>query len=199
MNTDMHGGKTMAGNTGNGGGRRGSRWRVVAWTVAALTLLLPLVAMQFTDEVGWSVADFVFAGTLLLGVGVTYELAVRRTGNTAYRAAVGVALAAAFLLVWVNGAVGIIGSEDNDANLMYGGVLAVGVIGALLARFRPRGMARALFATAFAQAAVAVIALIAGLGSPGSGPLEVVALNGFFVVLFVGSALLFREAARGGP
>ncbi len=188
----------MAGNTENGGGRRWSRWRIAAWTVAALILLLPLVAMQFTDEVNWEVADFVIAAALLVGVGVPYELAVRKTGNAAYRAAVGVALAAVFLLIWVNGAVGIIGSEDNDANLMYGGVLAVGVIGALIARFRPRGMARALFATALAQAAVATVALIAGWGSPSSGPLEIVALNGFFVALFVGSALLFREAARGG-
>jgi hypothetical protein len=170
---------------------------MAAWAAAALILLLPWVAMQFTDEVAWDLADFAVFGALLIGVGVTYELAARMTGNTAYRAAVGVALAAAFLLVWVNGAVGIIGSEDNNANLMYGGVLGVGIIGAVLARFRPHGMARALFAMALAQAVVAVIALIAGSGSPGSGPLEIVGLNGFFIVLFVGSALLFRKAARG--
>ncbi len=189
----------MEGITQDGGRRRGSRWRIAAWSAAALILLLPLLAMQFTDQVVWDVADFAIFGALLVGVGVTYELAARMTGDTAYRAAVGVALAAAFILVWVNGAVGIIGSEDNDANLMYGGVLAVGVIGAIIARFQPPGMARALFATALGQASVAVVALIAGLGSPGSGPLEIVALNGFFVALFVGSALLFREAARGGP
>lgn len=189
----------MAGNTENGGGRRGSRWRVAAWAAAALILLLPLVAMQFTDGVNWDVADFVIAGALLVGVGVPYELAVRKTGDTAYRAAVGVALAAAFLLVWVNGAVGIIGSEDNDANLVYYGVLAVGLIGAFVARFRPGGMARALAVTALAQASVAVVALVAGLVSPGSGPLEIAALNGFFVSLFVGSAWLFRRAARGRP
>ncbi len=195
----LHAGKTMEGITEDGGERRGSRLRVAAWSAAALILLLPLVAMQFTDQVVWDVADFAIFGALLVGVGVTYELVVRKTGDTAYRAAVGVALAAAFILVWVNGAVGIIGSEDNDANLMYGGVLAVGVIGAIIARFQPRGMARALFATALAQASVAVVALIAGLGSPGSGPLEIANLNGFFVALWVGSALLFREAARGGP
>jgi hypothetical protein len=127
--------------------------------------------MQFTDGVNWDVADFVIAGALLVGVGVPYELAVRKTGDTAYRAAVGVALAAAFLLVWVNGAVGIIGSEDNPANLVYYGVLAVGLIGAFVARFRPGGMARALAVTALAQASVAVVALVAGLVSPGSGPL----------------------------
>jgi hypothetical protein len=77
-------------------------------------------------------------------------------------------------------------------------VLAVGIIGAIVARFRPHGMARALFATALAQASVAVIVLIFELGS-GNPPLEILALNGFFVGLFVGSAWLFREAARGGP
>ncbi len=188
----------MAGNTANGGGRRGSRWRISAWAVAALILLLPLVAMQFTDEVNWDVADFAFAGALLIGTGITYELAVRKTGDTAYRAAGGVALAAAFILVWVNGAVGIIGTESDDANLMYGGVLAVGIIGAIIARFQPHGMARALFATALAQALVAVIALAAGLGSTGPiWPVDILALTGFFVALFVGSALLFRKAARG--
>jgi len=65
------------------------------------------------------VADFAVFGALLLGVGVTFELAARKTGNIVYRSAVGVALAAAFILVWVNGSVGVIGSEDNDANLMY--------------------------------------------------------------------------------
>jgi hypothetical protein len=172
---------------------------VAAWAAAALVLLLPLVAMQFTDGVNWDVADFVIAGALLVGVGVPYELAVRKTGDTAYRAAVGVALAAAFLLVWVNGAVGIIGSEANDANLMYYGVLAVGVIGAFVARFRPGGMARALVATALAQASVAVIALVYGLGGPASGPAEILILNGCFVALFAGSAWLFRRAARGRP
>jgi ABC-type Na+ efflux pump permease subunit len=119
-----------------------------------------------------------------------------KTGNTAYRAAIGVALAAVFILVWLSLGVGIIGKDGDPANLMYGGVLAIGIVGAIIARFRPHGMARALVAMALAQALIAVIALIAGLGYPWSGPLEIVALNGFFVALFVGSALLFRKAAR---
>jgi hypothetical protein len=80
---------------------------------------------------------------------------------------------------------------------MYVGVLAVGIVGAIIARFRPHGMARALFATALAQALVAAIALIAGLGLPWSGPAEILVLNGFFIALFAGSAWLFRRAARG--
>jgi hypothetical protein len=146
--------------------------------------------------VAWDVVDFAFAGALLVGAGVPYALAAMKTDNTAYRAAVGVALAAAFILVWLNLAVGVIGTEDDLANLMYVGVLAVGIIGAIIARFQPHGMARALFATALAQALVAAIALIFGLGSPWGGPGEILALNGFFVALFVGSAWLFRYAAR---
>jgi hypothetical protein len=101
------------------------------------------------------------------------------------------------LLGWVNGAVGIIGSEDNDANLLYFGVLTIGAIGALIVRLKPRGMAHVLLATALAQTVVAVIALVGQLGSPYSGPLEIVSINGFFVALFVASAVLFWKAARG--
>jgi hypothetical protein len=158
----------------------------------ALVLLLPLLAGW-----DWGLADFVFAGALIFGTGFAFVLAARKVGNTAYRAAAGVALAAAFMLVWVTGAVGIIGTEDDNANLMYFGVLAVGIVGAIVARFRSHGMARALFATALAQALVAVIVLAFGLGLPWSPPLEILALNGFFVALFAGSALLFRYAARG--
>jgi hypothetical protein len=161
----------------------------------AVILMVPLVAMQFTDEVAWGPGDFIVMGAVLFGTGLSYELVAGRSGNIAYRAAVGLGLAAAFLLVWLNLAVGVIGSSGNSANLMYTGVLAVGIIGAILARFQPHGMARALLATAFAQGLVAVIALILRLGSPGSGPLQIVALNGFFVALLVGSAWLFRRAA----
>lgn len=164
---------------------------------AAFILLLPLLAMQITDEVVWDLADFAVAGALLVGTGLAYELAARRTGDLAYRAAVGVALAAAFILLWLMGAVGIIGVEGDRADLMYLGVLAVGLIGALIARFRPQGMARALLATALAQALVAVIALVAGMPrDPVTSVPELVGLNGLFVALFVGSAWLFRHAAR---
>jgi hypothetical protein len=134
---------------------------------------------------------------MLFGVCGTYELAARMTGNIAYRAAVGVAVVAASILIWLNLAVGIIGSEDNPANLMYGGVLAVGILGALIVRFQPHGMARTLAATALAQAVVGVIAVIAGLGSTGaSSPGAIVFLTGFFAALWLVSARLFRKAAR---
>ncbi len=90
-----------------------------------------------------------------------------------------------------------LGREGDPADLMYIGVLAVGSIGAIIARFQPHGMARALLATALAQALVAVIGLIAGMHqAPYSSVGEILSYNGFFVALFLGSAWLFRSAAR---
>lgn len=175
---------------GNGSGRRRSYWRIAAWATAALILLLPLVA-----GADWTVGDFVFAAMLLFGSLGAYELAVRMTRNTAYRAGVGVAIVGAFLLVWVNAAVGI---TDSDADILFFTVVpTVGIIGAVIARFQPDGMARAMFATALVQALVAVVALIAGIVPAYNSAFEILGITGFFVVLFVGSAMLFREAARG--
>ena len=105
------------------------------------------------------------------------------------------ALGASFLLAWVSPGVGLIGADGDPANAMYIGVFAVGGVGALVSRLRPRGMARTLVGMAVAQAVIAAIALFGGLGRPWSGPLEIVLSNGFFVALFVGSAWLFRRAA----
>ena len=116
--------------------------------------------------------------------------------NTAYRIAIGLALTAAFLIVWLNAAAGLIGIEDDDpANLLYVGVLAIGFLGAIIARLRPRGLARALFATALAQALVGAIAL--ALPNTASSA-QIGALHGMFVVLFGAAALLFLYAARTG-
>jgi len=110
----------------------------------------------------WRPGAFVLAFLLLVGgAGLTYELVAKKRSNKAYRFAVGVALAAVFLLVWMNAAVGgILG--DDPANMMYFGVLLVGFIGAVIARLEPQGMSRALFATAFAMVLVPAIALIIG-------------------------------------
>jgi uncharacterized membrane protein len=160
------------------------------WGTAALLLLLPLAGMQLTDEMNWTGSDFIVLGAMLLTACGTYELAARASGNTAYRAAAAVAIAAAVFLVGLNLAVGIIGTEQNPANIMYGGVLAVGIVGAVLARFRPHGMAHALAATALAQGLVALVVLIAGLGY------DALILTVFFGAVWLLSAGLFRKAAR---
>lgn len=163
-------------------------WRIAAWGLAALLLLLPLVAMQLTAEVNWTASDFLFAGILIGGVGVALELAVRMSRNRAYRAGAGFALAAAFLILWSNAAVGMIGNEDNGYNLLFLAAIGLALIGAVVARFRAPGMAAAMVVAAVAQLAVA----LGGLSADLRGAL----VSAGFAGLWLLSAALFRKAAR---
>lgn len=168
--------------------RRGNPWRPVVWGLAGGLLLLPAIAMQFTPEVAWTAFDFTIFGAMLLAACGTYELAAWISDNRVYRAAAGLAVIAGFLLTWINLAVGIIGDEHARANLMFFGVLLVGIVGACVARFRAPGMSRALVATAIAQVVVGAIGL--ALGS-----MEAVALSIVFAGLWLSSARLFKQAA----
>ena len=85
----------------------------------AFVLLLPLVAMQITGEVDWSVADFVFAGALLAGSGLLLELAVRKPGKIAYRAAA-IAIGVA--------AIALGEADDAPGLVLFGGLLIVGTV-----------------------------------------------------------------------
>jgi len=101
------------------------------------------------------------------------------------------------MLVYLMGAVGVLGIEGDRADLLYFGVLAMGISGAIVARFRPDGMARAMLVTAAATALVGVVALMLGKHEAEyNSVFEVLGLNGMFATLFAGSAWLFRSAAR---
>lgn len=112
--------------------------------------------------------------------------------RTAYRLAFGLGLVALLLLIWLSLGVGIIGADGDPANLMYFAVLAIGIVGAAKTRMQPTGMAYTLFAMAIAQTLIGLFALVAGLGQPYSGPLELMLLNGFFIAMFAISGWLFR-------
>lgn len=89
--------------------KRGLSWlRPVGWGLVVLILLTPLIAMQFTHEVAWTASDFLFATVLLGGAGVLIELAVRKIRNRAGAAMIAGAVVLAVLLIWAQGAVGIV-------------------------------------------------------------------------------------------
>ena len=178
----------MAKGAESPGGRRSIPWRIVGWSIPALLLLLPLVAMQLTDEVTWTASDFVLAGVLFGSVGLAFEFIVRKSSSLAYRSGAALAVVAAFLTFWANGAVGMIGSEDNPYNLLFLGVLLVALLGAVVARLEPAGMARAMVLTAIAQATVGAFGLSADrLGG---------ALSIGFAGMWLLAAALFWNAAR---
>lgn len=173
-------------------------WRVVGWGAAGLVLLSPLVAMRLTDEVNWTASDFLFAGLLVGSVGLILELAVRRTTDRLYRAAAGCAVAAAFLTIWANGAVGLIGSETNNVNASFDLIPLFALLGAVTARFRALGLAKVMLAAAILQSLVTVGVLAVSWSERTSiWPRELIYSAVGFGGLWLASAWLFRRAASG--
>jgi hypothetical protein len=162
-----------------------------------LLLLVPLVAMQFTPEVNWSVSDFILMGALIFGTGVLVMLALRSREQMAYRAGLIIMIGASFLMIWANLAVGLIGSGPNPGNLMYAGVIAVLLMGIYLSKFKAAGMERTMFATALALIMLTGIALLMNMQAyAGSSVLDIVGINIFFATPFIIAGLLFRYAAQ---
>jgi len=178
----------------NASGAPGPRvpWRIIGWAVPVALLMVPWLAQW-----PWSAADFIVAGAMFAIVGGTFELAVRASGNLAYRGAVAVALATAFLLVWINLAVGIIGDESNPLNLMFLGVIAAALVGSVAARFEAGGMARAMTVAAGIQGLIGAGVFLKGTGaSEPPGPVGILLLIEFFAASWLLSAWLFRRAAQ---
>ena len=171
-------------------GRRFNIWRIIGWGGAVALILTLLIAMRFTSEVDWTASDFVFAIMMVGGVGLLFELAVFMSRNTFYRAGVALALVGCFLVVWVNAAVGIIDGEDNPANLLFGVVILIAILGSALAHFRSNGMALAMFAAVAAQMVIAIGALIGGNNTYRS-----LLITGF-AFPFLLSGLLLKYAAK---
>ena len=80
---------------------------IIIIMAVALLLLIPFIAMQFTNEVNWTLFDFMTAAVLLLSTGLLCELVLRKVKKTGYRVALCVALVVLLLLTWIQLAVGI--------------------------------------------------------------------------------------------
>jgi len=78
--------------------------------IVAFILLIPLIAMQFTEEVNWNLFDFVVVGILLLGIGLIFDLVIRKISDIKYRIAIFIAILIILFLVWAELAVGIYGT-----------------------------------------------------------------------------------------
>lgn len=182
----------MASKAYSGGPRGGIPWRLIGWAIPVGLLTIPWLANW-----PWTAADFIVAAAMFAIVGGTFELAVRASGNRAYRGGAAVALATAFLLVWINLAVGIIGSENDPLNLMFFGVIAAAIVGSIVARFWADGMARAMAIAGIIQALIGIGVFILKVGAaepPGATGLFI--LIEFFAATWFLSAWLFRKAAR---
>lgn len=163
--------------------------RIAGWSAVVLLLIAPAVAMRFEGNgVNWTGSDFAFAAVIFGIVGGLFELTARASANFSYRIAVVLAVACGFLQIWINLAVGIIGSEDNSANWTYFAVVFMAAAGALVALGNPRALARAMLTAAGAQVIFSIIHALNGTPTP--------IIDGFFVALWIAAARLFAKAER---
>lgn len=161
------------------------RFHPALWAVLAAILAIPLVA-----GAPWTGFDFAVGGTLLAMLGIAIELGLNASGNLTYRlGAVAAALTGSFI-VWANVAVGFVGEPDNPYNLLFVGVIAIAIVGALAARFRAIGMRNAMGAAAAAQ-------LVAGILAMGQED-AILLLTAIVTAGWGVSALLFAKAAKEG-
>lgn len=167
-------------------------WRAAAWGGSAILLATPAIAMQFSDDWHWGPGAFVMLAGVLLVCCITFELVARRAPGFAHRAGTAIAIAGGLLLFWANLAVGFIGDEDHPANLAFYALLLAGLAGGFVAGFRPRGLARVLFAMAAGQVAIGLIAILAQLDDP----IGIAKLTGLFTAIWLAAGLLFRHASR---
>jgi hypothetical protein len=178
--------------------RTANRWRLFGWGAPVAIIMAPLVAMQLdAPGVNWTLSDFIFAIVLIGGTGLLFELAARASRNWAYRGGVALALVASLLIVWINGAVGILGNEDNSANLMFGVVVAIEIAGTIVAKAKAEPMVRAMAVTAGAQALIGLVVFARGIAAnEPQGAFGLLLLIEGFAALWLASALLFAKAAR---
>ncbi len=85
------------------------RLRLIGFVVGSI-LLVPLVAMQFTDEVNWGILDFIIAGFLLFSTGLILDLIIRKIKRPSISLLLAFMVLIIFLLIWAELAVGIFGT-----------------------------------------------------------------------------------------
>jgi len=88
---------------------------IIIVTITTILLLIPLIAMQFSNEVNWKLSDFIIAGALLLGTGFLIDFFLRRIKNVKYRFVIVLALLVVLLLVWAELAVGVFGTPFSGS------------------------------------------------------------------------------------
>jgi hypothetical protein len=73
-------------------------------------LLIPLISMQFTNEVRWGFFDFIIMGVLLMVAGMWTQRVIDRIRSKPNRMIYISLILLLFLLFWIEMAVGIFGS-----------------------------------------------------------------------------------------
>ncbi|WP_337873530.1 hypothetical protein [Ignavibacterium sp.] len=77
---------------------------------ASFLLAIPVIAMQFTNEVDWNLFDFVIMGALLFGTGLSIDFILRKVKTVKNKIIICGVIIILFFLIWAELAVGILGT-----------------------------------------------------------------------------------------
>ena len=72
-----------------------------------LILSIPLIAMQFTNELNWSIFDFILMGVLLFTFSFSVDYIIQKSKNSKQKFLLILTIVLAFLIIWIELAVGI--------------------------------------------------------------------------------------------
>jgi hypothetical protein len=87
-----------------------SQRNTVLFSVPAILLSIPLIAMQFSKSWNWSPLDFAAAGIILFGTAFAIKLILEKFKTTKSRLILILTILTIVFLLWVELAVGIFGS-----------------------------------------------------------------------------------------
>ena len=76
--------------------------------VTLFILLIPLVAMQFSNEVSWQFGDFIAAAILLSFFGYLYEVLTKKSSSIVNKIVIGAIVFSVLVFVWAVLAVDLI-------------------------------------------------------------------------------------------
>ena len=140
----------------------------------------------------WTLFDFVLAGFLLAALALAVFLLLRLKRSRAYRAGLFLFIVTSVLLILVNGAVGIIGGSENDANMLYVAALGAAWLGGAVMRFRSNWLSRFLSVLALSYVFIAAASVTLGWGQAGAAwPWDVLVGSAVLAILWQVSAWLF--------
>ena len=160
--------------------------------VVLLLLSVPLIAMQFTAEVNWSFGDFLLAALLLMTTGVLLTRASLAVADLRIKIATGLTLLSVLTLIWINLAVGLIGSEGTWQNMLFFLIPVILLMGAFRSSLNPVGMVYTLLAMALFQALV--ILLLAFILPSTDLLLPELILCSIFILIWLLAARLYQSA-----
>ena len=74
---------------------------IIILSIVVCILLIPLIAMQFTDEVNWTLVDFIIGGIVLFGFGFLIDLVLSKLKTSRHKVLIITILILILILIWM--------------------------------------------------------------------------------------------------